>query len=241
MIMAVIGLVVAAGGLLYYLPVGDIVASALFILALLAGVVATLVLFGTIGGLGLMFPTIAVEGSDSFDAISRSFSYVFARPWRMLFYTAVAVGYGALSYLFVRFFVWLTLILTHSFVTAFLAGDTAYNFNAVWPEPLPFAADKLPYDVNYAGLSWSESPSSFLISFWVYLLIGMIGAFAISFYFSSSTIIYYLMRREVDATELEDVYVEDADDDLMDTAAPSPMAVPSQTSSPATIVGTIPQ
>ena len=38
--------------------------------------------FGTVGGFGLMYPTVAVEGSDSFDAISRSFSYVFARPWR---------------------------------------------------------------------------------------------------------------------------------------------------------------
>ena len=52
-----------------------------------AGFVMTITLFGTIGGFNLMYPTIAVEGSDSFDAITRSFSYVYARPWRMLFYT----------------------------------------------------------------------------------------------------------------------------------------------------------
>ena len=62
----------------------------------------TLVLLGTVGGFNLMYPTIAVEGSDSFDAISRTFSYVYARPWRMLFYTLVAIVYGALCYLFVR-------------------------------------------------------------------------------------------------------------------------------------------
>ena len=40
----------------------------------------TLILLGLTGGFNLMYPTIAVEGSDSFDAISRSFSYVYARP-----------------------------------------------------------------------------------------------------------------------------------------------------------------
>ncbi len=57
---------------------------------------------------------------------------------------------------------------------------------------------------------------------WNYLVIGLIGAFAISFYFSSNTIIYYLMRREVDATELDDVYVEETDDDVEDPATVAP-------------------
>jgi hypothetical protein len=46
----------------------------------------------------------------------------------------------------------------------------------------------------------------------------MLGAFAISFYFSANTIIYYLMRREVDATELDDVYLEQSEEDFGDTA-----------------------
>ena len=76
----------------------------------------TLVCSGTVGGFNLMYPTVAVEGSDSFDAISRSFSYVFARPWRMLWYTVVAVVYGALCYLFVRYFIYVMLAVTHFFV-----------------------------------------------------------------------------------------------------------------------------
>jgi hypothetical protein len=51
----------------------------------------------------------------------------------------------------------------------------------------------------------------------------MLGAFAISFYFSANTIIYYLMRREVDATELDDVYLEQSEEDFGDTA---PVATP---------------
>ena len=39
-----------------------------------------------------------------------------------------------------------------------------------------------------------------------------------SFYFSANTIIYFLMRHEVDATELDDVYLEQADDEFAETA-----------------------
>src|SRR5438045_9718837 len=85
----------------------------------------------------------------------------------------------------------------------------------MWPEPT-FAS--LPYDVAFSGLKWSEAIAAFLIMLWNFLLIGLLGAFAISFYFSANTIIYYLMRREVDATELEDVYVEESDEDLAETA-----------------------
>ena len=58
------------------------------------------------------------------------------------------------------------------------------------------------------------------MTWWVYLVIGLVGAFAISFYFSANTLIYYLMRREVDATDLDDVYVEEMDDEIPDTEAP---------------------
>jgi hypothetical protein len=235
-IILIIGLLLAVGGLLFYIPwIGPIVAGGLFFLALIAGVVITLVLIGTAGGLNLMFPTIAVEGSDSFDAISRSFSYVFARPWRMLWYTFVAIIYGGLTYLFVRFFVFLVLASTHFFVGWWLGGQPGRWFPEIWPMS---SLDHLPYDVNFAGLAFTEKVAAFLISFWVYMLIGLMGAFVISFYFSANTIIYYLMRREVDATELEDVYVEDAEDDLIEPpAAPAPAAAIPSTMAPAGAMG----
>ena len=101
LIVLIVGLIVAVGGFLTNIPfIGPILVGALFFLALAAGFVMTLVLLGLIGGFNLMYPTIAVEGSDSFDAISRSFSYLYARPWRLAFYTLVAVVYGGLTYAF---------------------------------------------------------------------------------------------------------------------------------------------
>jgi hypothetical protein len=226
-IILVVGIVLAIGSLLGNLPfLGPIIVGAFFFLALAAGFVMALVLLGLLGGFNLMYPTIAVEGSDSFDAISRSFSYLYARPWRLAFYTVVSVVYGALTYLFVRLFIQLMLILTHKFVGLGIythAESTAPLWPTMWPSPT--SAARLSYNIDFLALDVGGHVGAFLISFWVYLVIAILGAFAISFYFSANTIIYYLMRREVDATELDDVYLEQTDDEFAEPAhvAPSPI------------------
>ena len=224
MIILVVGIVLAIGSLLGNIPfLGPIIIGAFFFLALAAGFVMALVLLGLMGGFNLMYPTIAVEGSDSFDAISRSFSYLYARPWRLAFYTVVSIVYGALTYLFVRLFIQLMLIMTHKFVGLGIythADSTAPLWPTMWPSPTSGA--RLSYEIDFLALDVGSHVGAFLISFWVYLVIAILGAFAISFYFSANTIIYYLMRREVDATELDDVYLEQIDDEFAD---PTPVAI----------------
>jgi hypothetical protein len=211
-IILVAGVLIAVGGLLMYVPViGPILVGLFFVLALVAAFVMTLVAAGTVGGFNLMYPTISVEGSDSFDAISRSFSYVFARPWRMIFYTALSLVYGALCFLFVRYFVYVMLGFTHFFVQWWLGGQPARYWPDIWP---PVSDQDLSYHINFHALAWSEQICAFLIAFWVYIVLGLVAAFVISFYFSANTIIYFLMRREVDATELDDVYVEETEEDF---------------------------
>jgi hypothetical protein len=219
-IVVAIGALIALGGLLMYVSyVGPILVGLLFFLALVAGFVMTLVVLGTVGGFNLMYPTVAVEGSDSFDAISRSFSYVYARPWRMLFYIAVAVVYGALTYLFVRIFLFLVLGMTHYFVQWWLGGQPSEWWPVIWSGP---SAWELTHRVHFSQLHWTEDTSAALIAFWVYLVVSLLGAYAISFYFSANTIIYYLMRQEVDATELDDVYLEQTEEEFTESPAAAP-------------------
>ncbi len=215
-IVIVIGLIVSLVALIGNIPfLGPLVVGAMFILALIAGFVMTLVLLGTAGGFNLMYPTIAVEGSDSFDAISRSFSYIYARPWRMLFYTIIAVVYGAATYLFVHMFIWLTLVLTHHFVGLgiFTAADNTKDlFSTMWPNPM--ITGRLSYSADYQTLSAGQRIGAFFMNCWVMLLVSFLGAFAISLYFSANTIIYYLMRGEVDSTEMDDVYLEQSEEEM---------------------------
>jgi hypothetical protein len=222
-IIVIVGIVVAIGGLLVNVPyIGEILVGIFFFLALAAGFVMTLVALGTAGGLNLMYPTVAVEGSDSFDAISRSFSYVYARPWRMLWYTVVAIVYGALTYLFVRLFIFLTLWFTHKAAGEWVWRTTdaeAGVWSSIWPG---CSFWHLPYAPDYSSLHFGSKIAAFLVSVWVYLVIALLGAYLISYYFSASTLIYYLMRREVDATELDDVYLEQSDDEFAEpTGAPA--------------------
>ena len=228
LIVVGIGLLVTAGAALANIPyVGPIFVGLVFILALGAGFLMALVLLGLIGGFNLMYPTVAVEGSDSFDAISRSFSYLYARPWRLGFYTILSIIYGAVSYLFVRFFIYVMLVLTHKFagLAVFTSTDSAVPlWTSLWPNP--GTAARLSYDIDTLGLTFAQEIGARLIWLWVHLVIAMLGAFVVCFYFSSNTIIYYLMRREVDATDLDDVYLEQPDDDFGDPMTPEAAPVP---------------
>jgi hypothetical protein len=226
-IVIVIGLFVSLVALIGNIPfLGPIAVGSMFILALLAGFVMTLVLLGTAGGFNLMYPTIAVEGSDSFDAISRSFSYVYARPWRMLFYTAVAVAYGAATYLFIHMFIWLTLVLTHHFVGMgiFTSADNTHDLlSTMWPNPA--TTGRFSYSADYLALSAGQKIGAFFMNCWVMFLVSFLGAFAISLYFSANTVVYYLMRSEVDSTEMDDVYLEQSEEELEPTLSPPPTSV----------------
>ncbi|MGL6096115.1 MAG: hypothetical protein ACRC7O_10005 [Fimbriiglobus sp.] len=82
---------------------GDIVLYGLGMpLVLLGGVVMAILLVGLVG-YPMMYTTISTEGSDTFDALSRSYNYVFQAPWTYLWYSVLAVAYGAALTLLVMF------------------------------------------------------------------------------------------------------------------------------------------
>ena len=230
-LMIVAGLVgvIATGGLLLYIPMlGPVAAALIFPLTLLVGVVITLVLVGTVGGMTLMYPTIAVEGSDSFDAISRSFSYVYARPWRAVWYALVAVVYGAVTFLFLRLLAFVLLAVVYLSESLLLMKDSAAmkRWETIWPAP---RWDTLIYDLDYSTMGMGETVAAMLMTLWVYTVIGLLGAYVISFYFSSSTIIYYLLRQEVDATEMDEVDIDTNEEDFFGPAEDTGDGLPQAT------------
>ena len=82
---------------------GDIViAGLLWPIVLVVGLIMAVVLVGLVGW-PLMYATISAEGSDSFDAISRSYSYVYQAPWHYLWYAWWPSAYGAVLVFFVGF------------------------------------------------------------------------------------------------------------------------------------------
>jgi len=199
----VFGLPIILLGFVGNLPVvGELLTGLFLLLAFFAACAVTITLIGTVAGLGLMSPAVACENSDSFDAINHAFCYVYTKPWHMGFYTIVALIYGALCYIFVRFFGFLLLGTTHYFLQMGFVQHNA-KLNAIWPEPT-FA--------NFLGPAgampdtWHLWLAALFVRLWVLAVIGLMVSFVISFYFSANTIIYTLMRQHVDGTRLDELY-----------------------------------
>ena len=204
LIVAIISLLGLAANIPFGL--GELITGILMPLALLGGTAAAFVLIGAIAGFDLVFPAIAYDGCDGLDAVSRSCHYVFIRPWRMGFYTVTAVIYGAICYLFVRFFAFLLLWLTYTGLRLGAGLDSsqglADKIAAIWPEP-SFA--RLTEYSTSAG-NWSESAAAFLVYLFTLIIVGLVVSFIISFYFSANTAIYGLLRNRVENTPLDEIY-----------------------------------
>ncbi len=226
----------AVGGLIGAIPwLGELFAGAFYFLALLGGLALALMFLATVLGFHLMWPTIAVEASEAFDALTRAYNYLTSRIWHVAFYSFVLLVHGALAFVLARMVVVLTLKFAHTFTglsmnwggAAELSGPG--KLTAMWAMPAwadlpilpsagttPFWGELLPGPV-----SATEWVGGVLIAVWVFLLVALLGAFAVSFFFCGSTQMYFLLRRDVDATDLEEVYYEEPADDVP-PAAPEP-------------------
>ena len=225
-IIAIIGFVLVVVSFITQVKYLTSLVSILMFLPYLAGFIMALVLVGGASGVTLMHPTIAAEGTDSFDAVSRAFSYVYSQPWRLGLYTVVAFIYGAICYLVVRLFAFLILRMTHFFL-AFgqypRMEDGQSKIDHMWTAPTY-------WDLHKPVIDPVEPLGIFFIDIWVYLLIAIVASFVVSYFFSSSTLIYFLLRKHVDATDLEDVYLEEESEQ---PAEPSPdVATAEPTSEP---------
>ena len=221
-LIGLIGLILAIVGWLsefsYLGGLVTIVVGVLFFVLIAVGVLVACALVGWVCGFGLMYPTIAVEGSDAFDAVSRSFSYVFARPWKVFIYTVIALVYGAITYLFLRFMVFLTLTVLHAcltFWTNSTGPDGRTSIANAWTGPRSLF-DLAAGPANPHSLTFAESFGSTMLMWWVWIFVALLSAYLLSFFVSVNTIMYYLLRHEVDATDIDDVYLEPGDDEFED-------------------------
>ena len=182
-------------------------------LALLMGVVLALIFIGGAFSVGLQWPTIAAEGSDSFDAISRSISYISSRPWKYLFLTVFSVVYGCATFILVKFLTFLTLRITHEAVSTFTWGSgegVEDKLLRLWDVPTTAVPWPAPSGAETFG---AEGAAAYLFAFWTWVVLGTMMAFLCSFLFCSQTIIYFLLRKSVDATDMEEVYMEESEEE----------------------------
>jgi len=203
-----IGLPIALVGLLLRTEITGWLAALVWPFLLLDGFLMALLLTGLLFGWPLMWANISVEGVDSFDAVGRAYNYVFQRPLQYLFYALVATGLGALGWLFVWNFVAAVVGLTY--------GAAAWGAGSARMETLLGQS---------TGLGAIGTFSAWLITFWAQCLKLLGVGFLYSFFWTSSTAIYYLLRRDADATEMDEVCPEE-EEQPAPAVAPSPAPTP---------------
>ncbi len=189
LVAILIGLLGAAVGLLDRLP-GSLGRSAATILAfvpLVVGLLDAVILLGLALAWPLMIATVAAEGEDFFDAISRSYSYVNQRTARYAALLLLGLVVGAIGLTVVAVFV----------ITALGLADWSASLGAPRDGGFRFLD---PSSVDRAGLPsvalfWSGAVE-FLAAGWIY-----------SYFWTASAINYLLLRLDVDGADLHEVYV----------------------------------
>jgi hypothetical protein len=60
-------------------------------------------------------------------------------------------------------------------------------------------------------MSWHNYIGAFLVMVWLWVIFLLVLGFGYSYFWSASSIVYLLMRRKVDDTEIDEVYLEEED------------------------------
>jgi hypothetical protein len=192
---------------------GVLMAGLVWPLVLLAGVLMAVVMVGLAVGWPLMWATISADATDSFDAVSRSYSYVYQRPLNYLFYAVVSLLLGLLGWIIAATFGWAVLYLSHWGVS-WGSGDA--RLAQVEMAAVATQLDDSPPGTvmpDRSGMNTAGRWGAALIGFWDGIVRLLTAAFGYSFFWTASTAMYLLLRRDADATETDEVFIEDRPDD----------------------------
>jgi hypothetical protein len=207
---------------------GNVVLGISWVLVLFSGFLMAMLTIGIAFGWPLMIAAISTEDSDGFDGLSRAFGYLFDRPWSAVFFSLLSVPIFSLMRPLVVLVIALTITmgsqvveqgwqtgLPDSQITSGYAdsGQTAFremNFLLGRRNPTPW-----PKEVgDKARVGWTCIP--------VFLLFG----FGPSFFWSATTVSYFLLRKSDDGTPLNSVvdWPEKSDSDQAAESEAAPEA-----------------
>lgn len=269
--LVIVGFIVAGMslyGLFALIPVvGDVFLYGLGLpLIILGGIVMAILLIGLIG-YPLMYTTLSTEGSDTFDALSRSYNYVFQSPWAYIWNWIVAVLYGA-AVTFVVILIGCMMVYLGKWAVSVPASviysDRKPDFLFVyapeslgWKELLLKGSDA---EIKRVGTEYvpvnPEAAKAYhddlrihnrigagLATFWMILIFLMMIGFTYSYFWSAAALIYLLMRKRVDEVDMEEVFIEDETAPAVGPppAPPAPVSPPpAPTAGPTVSLPTVP-
>ncbi|OHB81628.1 MAG: hypothetical protein A2W31_12270 [Planctomycetes bacterium RBG_16_64_10] len=172
-----------------------LLAGLLWPIVLLIGFLLAIIVFALLAGWPLLWPAVSVERADAFDAVSNSYAYVYQRPLHYLFYLFVATLLGLVGALVVNIFAAGVIDLS--------------NWGVSWGRA---AADALLGGAATLERGWLDQGGQALVDFWTGCVTTVQQAFSYGFFWTAATAIYLLLRRDVDAKEMDEVADDEQDE-----------------------------
>jgi hypothetical protein len=188
--------------------VGEVVAALLSPLAFLAGVVLVVLVLWIVLGSPLMFGAVSSSDGDLFEAWSRSFHYLFTKPWLYLFLGGALAVYGA----------------------ACLAFVLAVRVGAEWATAWALGAGllghfRVVYHATGATLLGPAKEGTEIVQFLFaanrLLLNLLVLSYWATFKCVGVTLLYFLLRQSADGTRVSDVHLEPRDREFLNPSAPA--------------------
>jgi hypothetical protein len=194
------------------------------------GLMMAILLLGALFGWPLMWATVSVEGTDAFDALSRSYAYTYHRPWRFLWYVLFAGFLAMMSMFVVKLFASSAVALGNWSITWGLDQETMRSVVAPLPKneaaqiveptapPVDVAgASEKAKDATAPVASTMEPPpeqgkllsaSAAAIRFWKIVVAVLVAGYQVGFLWVSAVGIYLLLRHDIDGVQIAEVYVD---------------------------------
>ena len=178
-------------GFLLRLDLFAVAAGLLWCFVLAWGLMLAAVLVGLLVGWPLMWACQGVERSDAFDGVSRCYAYVYQRPLYLIFFVVIAsllclLGEAVVGY-----------------VTQAMVGCAEWTLS--WGMGSARSAALLSVDWQ-----WSSAPlATRAINGWKLALESVVASFPLACLWPMTVAIYLLLRRLIDATEMDEVALTD--------------------------------
>jgi hypothetical protein len=205
-----LSLLAAGIGALARIPgAGPALVAVLWGLSVLIGILLAVMLFGLALGWPTMFVTISVDGTDGFDGFSRAYNYLLERPVTLLWCVFVAAVHGVVMTTLLWFAAQVVLYLTAWGVSWGSGSDNLAMLFHGFAIPVglrPFANDAVTAPAG-------GSTGQIILGAWINLFLVLLHGFVHSYFWSAATIVYFLLRQQVDGNELDQVYLGDSDED----------------------------
>jgi len=161
---------------------------------------------------GLMFPAVSADGKDAFEGWSRAYGYLIWSPGRFFGYSALALVVGIISCAVVALFGEALICATVTCVNFGLGGAEGwieYDWGHYYRSLTSFFGGGRPaldvaMDVRVDEGGRAVAANAAVFAFMI--VRGLVAGYAIAYYFCANSIIYLLLRRDVDRIDIDAIY-----------------------------------